>query len=69
MEKTRIFDDRTLSFDTTSAANPDEYRRKPYITTNDRPWATSLPLTAYAGFNPSRQRGGGKYSQCSFSQK
>jgi len=37
-----------LSFDTTSPANPDGYRRKKaYIARNHRPWATSLPLTVY----------------------
>ena len=32
-EKTRIFDDRTIAFDTTSPANPNEYlhRQKPHI--------------------------------------
>jgi len=36
-----------LSFDTTSPANPDEYRHKPYNARNHRPWATFLPLTVY----------------------
>jgi len=37
---------RNISYDTTSPANPDEYRHKIYNARNHRPWATSLPLTA-----------------------
>ena len=36
------FSTTALSFDTTSAANPDEYQH--YIIRNHKPWATSLPL-------------------------
>jgi len=42
------FSTTALSFYTTSPANPDEYRHKPYIARNHSPWATSLPLIVYA---------------------
>jgi len=47
------FSKTALSFDTTSLANPDEYRHKTYmyISRNHRPWATSLPLTVYRHFH------------------
>jgi len=44
----RAFSTTVRSFDTTSPANLDEYRHKPYIARNHQLWSTSLLLTLNA---------------------